>query len=1058
MRRLRSRRWINITIWTVIFGFTLGGIIFFTPGGLQIFNINPTPEEEAAILVNGEEISVTELELAYQSVLNSQRQLYQQFGLDFDEQLQGASGAYFQLQLRSQAADQLIRNKLLDQEARKRRISVPRTQVDLRFREEYDRFLGTNQLTEEQLLELLRDPGIRERFRQIFNLRQGTLREFKAKMRAEIEAQLKREKLQEVVVGEIDPTDEELLDYLEENRAQYRDRVVPAVVPTEEELRAYFEENRDRYARDEARIRHILIRLSPDASEEEVQSAYAKIEEVQARLAAGEAFADLAREVSQDERTRIVGGEMLVIRGRGPFGADFEAAAFALEEGEISDPVRTESGLHLIQLLEKRLTGFEDVRDRVEDDYVNERKDELFSEWLEAARAEGKFPPLPEVRARHILIRLSPDASEEEVQSAYAKIEEVRRKLAEGADFATLAEEYSDDPGSKNRGGDLGWFGYGRMVPEFEAAAFSLDVEEISKPVRSQFGLHLIQVLEKRTSFALKNEVENAYIQQEQTRRFEDWVAELRERATLEIRDPLLAAYQKEQAFRDAAAEETPWEEKLRLLDEALAAYEEAEDRFVDDPYLGYYRSRLYQEKIRLLEERRAELPEDEASEERQAVEAQIAQARERAVESFLRSRYEARDGFLFEQMIELAPENPELRYAYARFLWEQQGDPARAYEQLETLLAAEPDRWRAHLLAAEIQRSEERQDYLSAADHLQRALELLPEGRRERNEARLALAQVYLQLARLELEEEGREDNLNAAEALLSELIAELSETDRLLVEAYATLGDVFQERQEYARAQEAYREAVRRSNALDYELKLGRAYLADGRWQEAQEAFENVLERDPTSAEALLGLGDAYRAQGRQEQALESYREALDRGQAFEIRRTAGQRVLELDPNDLETRFKLAFLYTQERVLSGAIEQYLAILERDPEAWEAYRGLGEVYRLRQEFEQAKDSFRSALQLDPPLEEKIALYEAILQIEEEQAGLDVDDEAKRLGPDGQEALLALARLYAEQGRTPQALDALRRLQEDYPDFRPEEVQALLESLREESDAAGNEE
>lgn len=1040
MRRLRQR-WINITIWTVIFGFALGGIIFFTPGGLQIFNTTPTPEEEPAILVNGEEIPASDLELAFQNVLNSQRQLYQQFGLNFDDQLQGASGAYFQLQLRSQAAEQLIRNKLLDQEARKRRISVPRTQVDLRFREEYDSFLGNNQLTEEQLIELLRDPGIRERFRQIFNLRQGTLREFKAKLRAEIEAQLKREKLQDVIVGELEPTDEELLAYLEENKAQYRDRVVPAVVPTEEELRAYFEENRDRYAQDEVRVRHILIRVPQDAPEEEVQSASRKIAEIQARLEAGEEFAELAKEYSQDERTRMVGGDLgWIERGGSPFGPEFEAAAFALEEGEISEPVRTEEGFHLIQLLEKRTTDFEDVKDRVKDDYVNEKKDELFEKWLAEAKEKGEFPELPEIRARHILIRLSQDASEEEVQAAYAKIEEIQQKLAAGEDFAALAEEYSDDPGSKARGGDLGWFGYGRMVPEFEAAAFALDVDEISEPVRTQFGLHLIQVLEKRTSDALKNEIKTAYIQQERSRRFEEWVQEAMAQAEIEIKDPLLAAYRVEQKAQEA---EDP-DEKLRLLDEAIAAYERAQMEFVEDPYLGYYKSRLYQEKLKLLEEKLAALGEGEEADEaaRQQLEAQIAETREKAVQSFLESEYDARDAFLFERMIELAPENPELRYAYARFLWERQGDPAGAYKQLEELLVLRPDHWQGHLFAADVQMSEERQDFLSAVEHLQKALERIPEGRRERNQARVRLAQAYLELARLG-DEEAREENLQKAQALLTELLSELSEADRLLVEVYATLGDVYLEQGDYSRAQEAYREAVQRSNAVAYELKLGKAYLADGKLEEAQRAFENVLDRDPGSIEALTGLGDVYYAQGDTEKALESYREALDRGRDFETRREAAQKILEIDPDDLDTRFKLAYLYTQERVLSSAIEQYKAILERDPESWKAYQGLGEVYSLRQEYELAKDSFRSAIRLDPPLEDKIALYEQLIEAEQALAGPD-----QPLGPDGREALLAIAELYAEQGRTTKALDYLRRLQEEYPDFQPERVQQLLDELR----------
>lgn len=92
----------------------------------------------------------------------------------------------------------------------------------------------------------------------------------------------------------------------------------------------------------------------------------------------------------------------------------------------------------------------------------------------------------PEIKARHILVE----------DEATAK--EVKKKLDEGAKFEDLAKEYSTDPGSAANGGDLGWFGPGKMVPEFEEAAYALNVNEISEPVKSQHGYHIIQVTEKK--------------------------------------------------------------------------------------------------------------------------------------------------------------------------------------------------------------------------------------------------------------------------------------------------------------------------------------------------------------------------------------------------------------------------------------------------------------------------------------------------------------------------------------------------------------------------------
>jgi parvulin-like peptidyl-prolyl isomerase/tetratricopeptide (TPR) repeat protein len=1024
---------VNITIWAVIIGFSLGGIIFFTPGGLQIFNPNPPPEEEPAIIVNGEEIPRSELEFAFQSLIQRYRQLYEQIGSDFDEQLRGASGAYYQLQLRSQAADELIRRALLKQEARKRGISVPRTQVDLKFREQYEQFLRTNNVTEEELLEFLRDPQIRERFRQFFNLPTGTLAEFKRKLRSEVEEQLKQEVLKEQIVGQIEPTDLELLDFVEENKTRYLTRIIAPIVPTEEELQAYFEENREKYVKEEVRVSHILIKVAQDAPEEDVQSASRKIQELRAQLEAGADFAELARKHSQDPLTREEGGKLGYFeRGRSPYGEEFEEAAFALEEGEISDPVRTDAGFHLIQLLERQTLKFEDVMEQVEFDFVEEERERLFTAWLKEAREKGVFPPQEEIHARHILIEVPEDAPEEEVQSASRKIEEIKAELEAGADFAELAEKHSDDPGTRNVGGDLGWFGRGRMVPEFEKVAFELSENEISDPVRTQFGFHIIQLLERRTTEALKDEVQSAYISEETRERFEEWVKGITEAAEIEVKEPLLAAYRVEERARES---EDP-EEKLKLLDEAIAAYEKAEQELVADPYIGYYQSRLYLEKLAILEEQLEGLGEEASDEERSALEEQIEQQRRLAAESFLKSTYEARDAAVFERMVETDPDNPELRYYYARFLIEHKNDDSQAYEELKKAVEADPKYWRAQVLAADIQMR--RGLYASAIEHLEQALGLVSEGSRPSQEIRLKLGRAYLEQSR----KIDREENLGEAEQVLTELRDELEEADRRLAEVLELLGDLYMERQEYQKAQEAYRASLKAANRTAVEVKLGRAYLADGKLDEAESTFQSVLARYIYSEEAHLGLGDVYKARGEREKALESYRQALDLSTDYESREEAALRILELDPQDLRTRFRLAALYLDERIYSSTIEQYQAILELDPESWQAQKGLGEAYMGLAEYEQAKDHFHSALLLGPPNHEQIRIYEEILEAEEIIVGF-----GNPLGEDGQEALFKLAELYFKQGREDKAKEQLEKLKSDYPDYRPEEVSRLLAQI-----------
>lgn len=122
-----------------------------------------------------------------------------------------------------------------------------------------------------------------------------------------------------------------------------------------------------------------------------------------------------------------------------------------------------------------------------------------------------------QLKARHILIRakgssvpLKKDAKELTDEEALAKAKEIRQKLVDGADFATLAKAESDDAGSGANGGDLGTFGHGRMVPAFEEVAFKIPVGEISQPVKSQFGYHIIKVesRQEKTFAEVRPEIE----------------------------------------------------------------------------------------------------------------------------------------------------------------------------------------------------------------------------------------------------------------------------------------------------------------------------------------------------------------------------------------------------------------------------------------------------------------------------------------------------------------------------------------------------------------------
>ncbi|HIP96159.1 MAG TPA: hypothetical protein EYH32_02965 [Anaerolineae bacterium] len=135
-----------------------------------------------------------------------------------------------------------------------------------------------------------------------------------------------------------------------------------------------------------------------------------------------------------------------------------------------------------------------------------------------------------QARVRHILIKVATDADEQTVQAAEAKARDLVEQLRNGADFATLAAQFSEDPGSSANGGDVGWIARdGGMVPEFEEAAFSLPVGEISDPIRSYYGFHIVQVTERRM-----RELDPSTLAKRKNDAFQKWLADLRAKADVE--------------------------------------------------------------------------------------------------------------------------------------------------------------------------------------------------------------------------------------------------------------------------------------------------------------------------------------------------------------------------------------------------------------------------------------------------------------------------------------------------------------------------------------------
>ncbi|MBP6708623.1 MAG: peptidylprolyl isomerase [Candidatus Accumulibacter sp.] len=255
-------------------------------------------------------------------------------------------------------------------------------------------------------------------------------------------------------------------------------------------------------AGEEYQLAHILLRAPESASPEQIQKLRAKAEQVLERLRKGEDFAQLAAAYS-DAPDGMKGGN-LGWRSRDRLPPMFAEASLQLQVGQVSPVLRSSNGFHLIKLLVKR--------------------------------GGGAAQTVEQTHARHILIKVSEVVSENEARH---KIEGLRERIRHGENFAELAKLFSQD-GSASKGGDLGWIYPGDTVPEFERAMNLLAPGELSQPVQSPFGFHLIEVVERRVQ-DVSSERQRAAARQTLRERkrdeaYQDWLRQARDRAYVEIR------------------------------------------------------------------------------------------------------------------------------------------------------------------------------------------------------------------------------------------------------------------------------------------------------------------------------------------------------------------------------------------------------------------------------------------------------------------------------------------------------------------------------------------
>jgi len=840
-------------IWIVVIAFLVGGVGLIGLNQAGVFNRSSTEETgyTFAATVNGTRITREALEQASTNLFNQYQQYYQQMGQDISSLLAGANGAFFQLQLKSQALQGLIQQALYNQEANRLKIRVSTSQSNEAFAQQYNSLLESNGITEEQLANYLENQG-------------KTLKEFQKEMRDGITTQLRNQALRKRVVGTIEPTDAD--------------------------LEAYFEKNISRY----------------DTPEE--------------------------------------------------------------------------------------------------------------------------------IRASHILV-----ADEETAQ-------EILDQLHGGADFTELAKEHSIDTASAKEGGDLGWFSRGKMVKEFEEAAFALEVGEISEIVETQYGYHIIQLTDRKPAHTpsldeAKDQVREDYIREAENERFNTWYADVFAQAQVEIAIPIVNAYLKQQ----------------KDLDLGLAEFERLqEEGYFDDPYLPYYIGRIYESKLLTAEQERQTLEElEEPTDEETARVDELTQSidsyKTKAMAAYLGALedVEADEDFL-NRILTLDPDSTTAIYLYGKLLAER-GDTFGADMRFREAINKDQTFVAAYIASGDM--AVRNRTYKQAITQYKAVLELRPGD----IGVMAKLAAVYLAVEQLdELEE-----LLLAIEQIDPENLKLIVSQGDL---AYERMLSVISEREElqgkstrteeeetrlnelstviaayYGTTVKRYEKALTRSGSLDLTVKLGKAHLAIGDLEKARKAFQNVILRSPYKAEAYEGLADVLLQQGDTDGAIENYRTAFSRTFDNTIKQRLGERIVELVPDDIEMRFKLAKVYAEQYMWSAAIKQYAVILEARPDSLEAYRGIAEAYKWRTEYDTAIDYLKRALPYATTDADMIDLYEKIVDVNQTQAG-----QGKPLTKPGLDGSFELAKLYLAQGEDDRAVEKLEKIMSDDPSYRPEEVAKLF--------------
>jgi len=292
--------------------------------------------------------------------------------------------------------------------------------------------------------------------------------------------------------------DEIIIDQLRKRRIE------SSVHVTEQEVDNYLANLDSRKGlNDEYHLGHILIGLPEGATPDQIQAARSKAQQIYNQLRLGADFHKMA--IAESSGQNALNGGDLGWRNGARLPTLFSDVITDMQPGDISEPLRSASGFHIIKLIDRR----------------SSRQRHVVTQTL----------------ARHILIKTNQLVSNAEARQ---RLERLRQRILNGADFGALARANSDDTASAAQGGSLGWFNPGQMVPRFEEEVNKLQPGEISKPFQSRFGWHIVQVLSRRkqdeTQKYERIQARQAIHKRKSEEALEEWLRKMRAESYVEYR------------------------------------------------------------------------------------------------------------------------------------------------------------------------------------------------------------------------------------------------------------------------------------------------------------------------------------------------------------------------------------------------------------------------------------------------------------------------------------------------------------------------------------------